>query len=638
MPERSRLLKPGSIGKVELKNRIVVGAMGNPYGSDEGYISDRQIQFYVERARGGAGLIISTTINVNARTQIPRWLDLHHDRYIDKLRGLSTAVHKYDAKICAQLMMRTQRTISYSKEPAFLPSPLPFRKEADSNTGASLEEIANLVEDFAEAARRAKDAGFDGVEFHGCHGMVCVLSTFLSPFVNRRTDKYGGTTENRSRLACEVVARTRQKVGPNFPIIFRLNGQDGLAGGTDSVESVGQSIFIEKAGADAISVSSGIEPWAFRYAISAYPMPYMPSVPYAEAIKKSVKVPVLVAGKMTSAMADEVLRNGKADFIVMARPLLADPYLVTKLKEGRSADIRNCIYCNNCMEREPRRSCTLNPFVYAENEWVMTPATSPKKCIVVGGGLGGMKAAEILALRGHKVTLYEKSRELGGQFNIAARQPGKEQFKGAVTQLSRELNKLGVEVRLGLEADGRTVAEQKPDVVIIATGASPATPDVPGVEGKNVIQANDVITGKAKVGNTVAVIGGRHLGMEMAIDLANEGKKVTLITRRELGRQVGRTIFFALKQMLMDVRVPIYQNAPVVEIRDKGVYFLFNGDLTFVEADTVVLASGAVSEKGLADDVRQVAPGVLVYEIGDCKEPRNARMATYEATEVSLCV
>jgi NADPH-dependent 2,4-dienoyl-CoA reductase/sulfur reductase-like enzyme len=367
-------------------------------------------------------------------------------------------------------------------------------------------------------------------------------------------------------------------------------------------------------------------------------MPKGLNIPYGEAIKKAVKIPVIIAGRIDYSIADEVLREGKADFVALGRPLLADPHLPNKLQDGRLEEITECIYCNNCMEHEPRRSCTVNPSVGREREYELKPAISAKRVIVVGGGLAGMKAAGVLAERGHKVSLYEKSGILGGQFAVAAQQPDKEHFNRFIQQLSDAMVKAGVDIKLKQEVSAKVIKELQPDAVILATGAKPATLDVPGVDGKNVVQAVDVITRKAKVGNTVAVIGGKYLGIEMAIDLAQQGKKVFIITLAELGQNgkpMERTLYFTLRQMLFDNNIPVYQNAPAVEIKENGVYFLYNGDLTFLETDNVVLAVGVRPEKELVEEIRKVKPQLKVIEIGDCKEPRNALLATNEAVEVT---
>lgn len=634
------LFEPGRIGKMDLKNRLVMGPMGNRYATEDGYVTKRITDFYAERARGGVGLITSETFNVSSDSHTPFRSSLYDDTFNDGLREHVKVVHRNGAPIVIQLIKRTGAIgVNHPEGHAvFVPSVLPFMRTDVTVKDASVEDIARVVDEFAEAARRAKDAGFDGVEFHACHGGVCALSAFLSPFLNRRTDRYGGSTENRTRIVCEVLARTRVKVGPDFPLLVRINGCDGLEGGTTPDEAARQAVLLEKVGVDAISVSSGMEPWKFWMSIPPYPMREGISVEYAAVIKKAVKVPVIVAGRIGPMLGEKILKECKADFIAMVRPLLADPYLPDKLKQGRLKDIVNCIYCNNCMEPGLSRSCTVNPSVFQERDSVLAPAKQVKNVIVAGGGLAGMEAARVLAERGHKVSLYERGAKLGGQWNIAAMEEDKKHFSEVVGRLSWGMVKAGVEIKLGEELTADIVKQSRPDVVVVATGATPASLDVPGVGGRNVVQAVDVIAGKTNVGDRVAVLGGKFMGMEVAVSLAKTGKKVTLITRRELGRGIQRTLYFAFSQLLRDNGVLVYQNAPVVEIMDNGVYFLSNGDLTFVEVDSVVLAVGSMPQDKLAKEIKSVSPYITVYEIGDCKEPRNALKAINEGAEVGRLV
>lgn len=399
-------------------------------------------------------------------------------------------------------------------------------------------------------------------------------------------------------------------------------------------------LFVE-AGANALHVSASAQEtteWQFL----PYMYPAGALVPLAEAVKKAVNVPIIAVGKLDDPiLANRVLNEGKADFIAIGRGLMADPDLPNKIKEGRLKDICHCIYCNNCMAvpqtdrmKFGGNFCTVNPALFREREFAIKPTDSPKNVLVVGGGLAGMEAAQVLTERGHHVTIYEKENTLGGQWNIASQQEFKQNYASVTERMSRKLAKSGVKIILNKEANAKLVRELQPDTVVLATGAIPMTPDVPGANGKNVVQANDVITRKVKPGNKVAVIGGRLLGMEVAVFLARQGKQVSLVTRSQIGgaQRVERNTYRALLHMLIDYGVHLYPNSPLLEIGKKGVYINYDNDLLFLGADTVILAVGTKAQNSLMKEIKGIIPEV--YAIGDCVEPRDALRAIREGAEL----
>jgi len=634
-----RLFQPGKIGRLELKNRLVMPAMGTTLASPDGQVTSRMIDYYVERAKGGVGLIVTQFSCISPDSGPPRSLCIYDDKFISGLRELAAAVHEHGAKIAVQtchLGMIMEQVGHPKDEKIAVPSMLPWMEEKGCFKEASSSDIDRYVEYFAEATRRAKDAGFDAVEFHACHG--CLLSSFLSPALNRRSDEYGGSTENRTRFSCRILARSRQKVGPDFPLIFRINGDDDYEEGDQSDDTAHQAVLLEEAGADAISVSAGMEFWS-PLSLPCYMYPAGVNVPLAEAVKKAVRVPVVAAGKIDPVLGEHILEKGKADFIALGRPLLADPHLPNKAREDKLEDIRRCIYCNNCLVASKRRfrSCTVNPFLFRESEYPPKPAPVKKKVVVIGGGLAGMQAAAILGQRGHDVSLYEREGELGGQWRVAFTLKAKQSYATFVDHLSKNLSQAKVKVFTGTEVTKEFISKLKPVAVVLATGAVPLALNVLGAGQKNVVQANDVIMGQVEVGRRVVVLGGRFLGMEMAIDLAEQGKEVSLVSRSRISgkkRPIERHTYKALMRRLIELRVPLYPNCSVIEITGKGVYVEHNEGAFLLEADTVVLAVGTKSQNGLATELKGTVPEI--YQIGDCIEPEDAATATYEAARVAL--
>lgn len=456
----------------------------------------------------------------------------------------------------------------------------------------------------------------------------------MSPVLNRRTDEYGGSVENRTRFACRIIGAVKKKAGADFPVSMRFNCSDDVAGGVTPDEAVRQAVIMETAGADVISIAAGIEYWATLES-ACYSFPEGPLVPMTEKVKMAVGVPVITAAKMGPDLAEQLVEEGKADFIALGRPLLADPELPNKLREGRLEDVRWCLYCNNCL-KVGSVGCSVNPFLWRESKFPPRPAEVPKKVIVVGGGLAGMQAAAILGQRGHQVSLYEKSSKLSGQWNIASAVPVKKGFASFTNYLKRSLDQYHVPVNLGTEVTKELVLEMKPDAVVVATGAIPKGLSVPGSMRHNVVQANDVISGEVEVKGKVVVIGGRFVGIEVAIWLAEQGKEVSLVTRGKLGGKKGPEeglTYRTLVRRLIELRIPVYLNTPVLEIGEGSVIIDLSGEVFSLPADTVVLAVGAESDNELAEQLNGIIPEV--YMIGDCVEPRDAAAATHEAAKLA---
>jgi 2,4-dienoyl-CoA reductase-like NADH-dependent reductase (Old Yellow Enzyme family)/thioredoxin reductase len=638
------LFRPGRINRLELKNRFIMAAAGNAMADDEGFVADRAIDYCVERAKGGVGLVIVkfTSVIANARGS-RNHMAAFDDKFIPRLRDLSIAVQRHGARVALQLghhgndlsLPRRQSGFSPGEQPVVAPSPVPYVATGVIPKPLSREEISELVKAFAQACRRAKEAGFDAVEFHGAHGYL--ISQFLSPYYNRRADEYGGSPEKRARFGAEILMAARREVGPHFPLIMRMDGWDGYEGGLVLEEAVKVAPLFVEAGADALHVSAGARE-AVHWQFLSYLQESAGLVHLAEAVKKVVNIPVITVGKLGDpVVAEQVLKQGRADFIALARPLIADPHLVRKVQEGRPEEIRSCIYCSNCLgESYKGWSCMLNPGVLREREFEIKPAPRSKRVMVAGGGLAGMEAAKVCAQRGHQVTLYEKSNALGGQWNIACLQEHKGHFATVTRRLREEMDKAGVRVHLNTEVTHELVEKQNPDAVIVATGAAPASLHARGAEGGNVVQANDVICGTANVGDKVVIIGGRYVGMEVAITLAQKGKNVSLLTRRKVGRNVRKNIRLLLMDRLIENGVKLYADSEAVDIRPDGVAAVCEGNLFFLKADTVILAVGATPESTLIEALKSRV--LELHAVGDCVEPRDALAAVKQGAEVGRIV
>ncbi len=631
MARLEKLFEPVKIGKLQLKNRIVMPALNSKLGTEFGAVSDRLIDFYLERARGGVGLIIieNTCIDWPVGKAGTNPIRADEWKFVQGLHELAEAVHPYGAKIATQLQHTGRQGSSMTSaegQQLVAPSAIPcLPTGAEMPRELTIEEIEGLIGKFVFGAAITRTAGFDAVEIQGAHGYL--ITQFMSPYTNKRTDEYGGDFEGRMRFALRVVEGVRGAVGPDFPIIFRLSGDEYIEGGLTLEDNKLIAQRLESAGVDALSVSAGIyesPPWYGRI-FPTMGMPEGCNVPLAAEIKKVINIPVIVAGKLGNPLlAEEVLKDGKADLIAVGRPLLADPELPRKAAEGRLDDIRPCLYCNEgcagSMANMWRIGCQVNPALGKERDYEIKPATKVKRVVVVGGGPAGMEAARVAALRGHDVTLYEKERSLGGQLAPASAPRFKKPLKHLAEYLKNQTGKAGVKIELGREATPERIKELKPDVAILATGATHLVPDIPGVKGGNVATACEILLGEREAGDRVAVVGGGEVGAEVAWFLAEQGKKVTIV-EMTYGVANDMNLFsrFYLLDKLAELGIEVLTNMTAEEITDKGVAAVdISGDRRVVEADTVVLATGFKSNSELEEKLRGEIPEV--YTIGDCVE------------------
>lgn len=644
MHQLKNLFRPIKIGPVEVKNRLVMAPMGTNLASHEGEITPSFISYYTTRARGGVGLILTddTTITSSAlyHQKGPR---LHDDRAIQGWEELAQAVHAYGAKIGPQLVhpsFNAPSTLSGVQPVAASPIASPRFREIPREL--TEEEIEVIIEQFAEAALRAQKAGCDTVQIHCAH-VHHLLGSFLSPLYNKRADAYGGSLEGRLRLPLEVIRRTRSKVGPDFPILIRISGDEFLPGGRTIEESQYIAPLLVEAGVDAIQVSAGTGN-NFWLVVPPTGTPQAPNASLAEQIKGVVDVPVICVGRINHPwVAENLLASGKADMVAMGRALLADPELPNKAAQGQWNDIAPCMGDSMCLvtvQSEQEIRCLTNPAAGREGETPLRPAATPKKVLIVGGGPAGMEAAWVAALRGHQVTLMERTSKLGGQLLLAAFPPMKQEYTTLIQYLASRVEKAGVTVELNREVDTAVVSSFQPEVIIIATGAVPLVPEaIAGIDQKHVVTAWEVLAGRILLGPQVVVVGGGNVGCETADfiahpfdDMTPHSYRVTIVEMLENialdEKSMARSL---LVQRLKAKGVEIIVGAKVTEILADSVKYLKEGrEETLGGMDNIVLAMGARSENTLGEEIA----GIPFHIIGDAKHPRSAMEAIAEGWEV----
>ena len=631
------LFSPFRIGTLELKNRIVMPPMATNFAGPDGKVNDRHIAYYVKRVQGGVGYITFEHTGILKEGKAsPGMALIDSDDKIPLFKKLVDAIHRKGGKILIQINHAGRQTSASSTgAPIVGPSaiPCPVRKEMPHPL--SVKEIQGRVEAFRQAARRVKEAGADGVEIHMAHGYL--LCQFLSPFSNQRDDEYGGSPEKRLAMPLQVLKAVRKTVGPDFPIVCRLSADEYVDGGLKLDDSIPIALAFEKNGADALHISACIAPSGYLtqppYYVGEGVFTYL-----AREIKGAVKIPVITVGRIrTPEMANEVIEDKKADLVSMGRALIADPFLPKKAREGKVEEIIPCISCNRCILsiRKGDLQCSVNPETGRESTLVVKKAEHPKKVWVIGGGPGGMKAAEISARRGHRVTLYEARDQLGGQFLLAAMPPHKQVLRELVTYLWRQIDKHGVKTVLNKSFDLKLLEKGKPDAVIVATGSKPLIPEIEGIQKAKVFNVWEALSKPGPLGQRVLVVGGGGVGAEVADFLSEKGKKVTLVEMREaIALDLVGHLQHYLDLRLRNKEVQVLTSAKALRFEEDGLWVEEpQGTRKLTGFDSVVISMGSVSHPGPAEGVKKKVSRVSV--VGDAVKPREVMEALLEAEEAA---
>ena len=626
-----RIAERGRIGNIETKNRLVMTAMGVGIGSPSGKATNEFIRFYEERARGGAGLIITEITRVNDVHGAGEYdqLSLATDDTVESFAKLADAIHRHDSRIFVQLHHpgRESHLVLNPKVDQLVSSmPIPSYIAPEPTRALTTQEVESLVADFGRAAQRAQRAGIDGVEIHAAHGYL--IQQFLSPFDNHRTDKYGGTPENRRRFLMEIIAEIQKVCGKDYPISVRLSSSeflDGMYGESLTLENtIADAKACEAAGVALLNISSGthmtgntiVEPTTYEQGWK---------IPLAAAIRREVGIPVAATGVIRDpAFAEQILENGDVDYIAMGRSWLADPEWGVKAIEGRDKDIRKCLGCMYCFETAGNNLCTggshafcsVNPYMGEETKY-----STPKKdgagrtVVVVGAGPAGLEAAMVLAQREFKVILFDRRERLGGQMHLASMPPHRAKMGNFIRYAEKQLKDLGVEIRLNTTATAESIQALNPYAVFLTTGSEPVLPrSIPGIGGSNVYVAEDVLTQKVVFsGKKIAVIGGGLTGMETAEYLQTAGNEVFEVEMVDAMGAVG----FPL--MIMDATAALARlgvrtmpGHKLLEIREDGIVLEDNAGFRIEEScDAIIVALGVRSTNVLQEQLKDI-PYVLV--------------------------
>lgn len=634
------MFTPMNIGNVTVKNRFVVPPMGNNFANTDGSMSDRSAAYYGARAKGGFGLITmeASVVHKGAKGG-PRKPCLYDDSTIESFKKVVDVCHAQGAKVSVQLQNAgPDGNAKNAGAPIQAASAIPNAFGKDTPVAVPTAQVYELVKGYGEAARRAMEAGVDCVEIHMAHGYL--VSSFISPRTNKRVDEFGGSFENRMRFPRLIVEEVKKAVGDKVAIIARINSSDDMQGGIDVHDSAAIAAYLEECGVDALHVSRAVHlKDEYMWAPTAIHGGF--SADYITEIKKAVSIPVITVGRFTEPQYAELLvKEGRTDFVAFGRQSIADPEMPNKALEGRLEDMTPCIAClqgcvANMYKGEPI-CCLTNPRLGHEGE-ALTKAETPKKVMVIGGGVAGLYAAYICKERGHHVTVYEASDVLGGNMRLAAFPPGKGDITNMIRNYIVKCEKAGVKIVMNQEVDMDFVKAQNPDAVIVATGSRTLILPIPGIEHEAILHGCDLLDGKVAAGKKVLVVGGGMVGCETAAFLGEQGHEVSVIEFRD---QCGADVIHEHKVFLMqdfeEYKIEQITNAKVCQFYEDGVtYESPDGEKHDVRGfDSVVLSMGFRNYNPFAEELESL--GKETYVIGDATKARRALDATKEAYEAAM--
>jgi 2,4-dienoyl-CoA reductase (NADPH2) len=654
------LFEPIRFRGLEIKNRIFMPAMHMNMAKNQ-EVTDQLVDFYAERARGGAGMIVVGFATIDELAGGPTNIGAHHDDFIPGLARLAEAINTNGARSSVQISHAGRYNFSFfmNGKQAVAPSAVASRMTKETPRELSLDEIKEIIENFGQAALRVKKAGYDAVEVLSATGYL--ISQFLSEVSNKRTDEYGGSLENRMRFGLDVMRSIKKATGEDFPLCVRINGNEYMPGGLGRRELQEYARNLVSVGVDAICVNVGWHEARVPQIVAEVPRGAFAYL--ARGIKEVVDVPVIASHRINEPeLARELIGDGVCDMVAMGRSLIADPYLPEKAKSGREREVVHCIACaqgcfDNLFKLQPVE-CLCNPRAGHERETTAEKVKDPKKVMVIGGGAAGMSAAAAAADVGHEVTIYEKADRLGGQLHLAGAPPGRDEFVQLAKDLQSQLVARGVKIVLNQQVDLATVDQEDPDEVVLATGAVPISLPIPGVDLPHVVQAWDVLEGKARTGRRVVIIGGGAVGVETALLLAEKGTlsgdalKFLLLNKAEapedlfelasrgskevvvlemidkVGKDIGRSTRWGMLQDAARAGIEMRTVARALEISETAVKIETAEGVEEIPADTVVVAAGAKAYNPLQEALEK--KGVSVRVIGDASTPAKAFEAVHQ--------
>ncbi len=623
-----KLLEPIKVGNKVLRNRMVMPAMETRLSNFDGTSTDKLAQHYGRRAQGGASMVIVESTFVDNKSSRGSMVSsgLSSDHHIASKYLVAQAIKEHGAVAVIQICHggRQARPSATGLQPV-APSNVPY--DGVEPHVLTIPEIIEIENSFADAAERAKIAGFDGVEIHGAHGYL--ITEFLSPYTNKREDEYGGTPEKRGAFPRNIINKVREKVGKDFIVGFRISGAEFVEGGLTIEDTTAFVKTIQK-DIDYINVSAGIYETMATHLIMPMYIPQAPIVDLADKMKKAVDIPVIAVGAINTEIGENLLQEGKADLIAFGRSLLADPDLPTKIKENRPEDIKPCMRghegCVSLFFAGCPIRCELNPQVGRDKEYEVKKVDSPRNVVVIGGGMAGMEAARLADEMGHKVTLFEKTKELGGHFIEATEPEFKKEGRAVITWAKTQIEKSKIDVRMNQTVTSDVIKAMNPDVVIVASGSHYVRVPIEGFD--KALSPDTALMDTSKAKGNVAIIGGGLIGTETALHLAMKNKKVAIFEMSEKIELGDEPLSKAALQLKLDENnVEIHTNAEVLKILDDGIIYSRNGVEAKYDAETSIFATGLVPNP--TEEFDNIAP--QVFKIGDAIAGRKIFNTFHEA-------